>query len=162
MPLQNQIQFLTLTSIPPGQQLTIPTEGSTQAAAEPQAAVQEAPVKLNLFKLNNLLYKKRFKRKHKQPLLLKHNLLQQKQRQQARMLQKNGSHKKNQGGSYTATNGRYIGRYQLDSSYLNGDYLLRTKKKWQNNMLLHVMVLGKLRKHSGKQTVGTKIHYLNV
>ncbi|MHC2857921.1 hypothetical protein ACUXIC_001721, partial [Enterococcus lactis] len=35
-------------------------------------------------------------------------------------------------------------------------------KKWQNNMLLHVMVLGKLRKHSGKQTVGTKIHYLNV
>ncbi|MDG3374646.1 peptidase M23, partial [Vibrio parahaemolyticus] len=24
--------------------------------------------------------------------------------------------------SYTATNGRYIGRYQLDSSYLNGDY----------------------------------------
>ncbi len=58
-----------------GQQLTIPTEGSAQAAAEPQAAVQEAPVKLNLFKLNNLLYKKRFKRKHKQRLLLKHNLL---------------------------------------------------------------------------------------
>ncbi|MGX6978002.1 aggregation-promoting factor [Vagococcus elongatus] len=26
------------------------------------------------------------------------------------------------GGSYSATNGRYIGRYQLDSSYLNGDY----------------------------------------
>ncbi|KAA9182720.1 peptidase M23, partial [Enterococcus durans] len=25
-------------------------------------------------------------------------------------------------GSYTATNGRYIGRYQLDASYLNGDY----------------------------------------
>lgn len=25
-------------------------------------------------------------------------------------------------GSYSATNGRYIGRYQLDSSYLNGDY----------------------------------------
>ncbi len=77
-----------------GQQLTIPTEGSAQAAAEPQAAVQEAEPS----KLNNLLYKKRFKQKHKQPLLLKHNLLQQKQqqRQQARMLQKNGSHKKNQ------------------------------------------------------------------
>lgn len=26
------------------------------------------------------------------------------------------------GGSYDARNGRYIGRYQLDSSYLNGDY----------------------------------------
>ena len=25
-------------------------------------------------------------------------------------------------GSYSATNGRYIGRYQLDASYLNGDY----------------------------------------
>lgn len=30
--------------------------------------------------------------------------------------------KKESGGSYSATNGRYIGRYQLDSSYLNGDY----------------------------------------
>ena len=29
---------------------------------------------------------------------------------------------KESGGSYTATNGRYIGRYQLDASYLNGDY----------------------------------------
>lgn len=26
------------------------------------------------------------------------------------------------GGSYTAQNGRYYGKYQLDSSYLNGDY----------------------------------------
>lgn len=26
------------------------------------------------------------------------------------------------GGSYTATNGQYIGRYQLTDSYLNGDY----------------------------------------
>ncbi|GMA47431.1 LysM peptidoglycan-binding domain-containing protein [Tetragenococcus muriaticus] len=25
-------------------------------------------------------------------------------------------------GSYSATNGRYIGRYQLDASYLNGDH----------------------------------------
>lgn len=29
---------------------------------------------------------------------------------------------KESGGSYSATNGRYIGRYQLDASYLNGDY----------------------------------------
>ncbi|MGK0550912.1 LysM peptidoglycan-binding domain-containing protein [Enterococcus faecalis] len=29
---------------------------------------------------------------------------------------------KESSGSYSATNGRYIGRYQLDASYLNGDY----------------------------------------
>ena len=29
---------------------------------------------------------------------------------------------KESSGSYTATNGRYIGRYQLDSSYLGGDH----------------------------------------
>lgn len=29
---------------------------------------------------------------------------------------------KESGGSYTATNGQYIGRYQLTNTYLNGDY----------------------------------------
>ena len=29
---------------------------------------------------------------------------------------------KESSGSYSATNGKYVGRYQLDSSYLNGDY----------------------------------------
>lgn len=29
---------------------------------------------------------------------------------------------KESSGSYDATNGKYIGRYQLDASYLNGDY----------------------------------------
>lgn len=29
---------------------------------------------------------------------------------------------KESSGSYTATNGQYVGRYQLSSSYLNGDY----------------------------------------
>lgn len=29
---------------------------------------------------------------------------------------------KESSGSYAATNGKYIGRYQLDASYLNGDY----------------------------------------
>ena len=34
---------------------------------------------------------------------------------------------KESGGSYTATNGQYIGRYQLTDSYLNGDYSAETK-----------------------------------
>lgn len=33
------------------------------------------------------------------------------------------------GGSYTATNGQYIGKYQLSSSYLNGDYSAANQEK---------------------------------
>ncbi|CPR88946.1 Uncharacterised protein [Chlamydia trachomatis] len=29
---------------------------------------------------------------------------------------------KESGGSYSARNGQYVGKYQLSSSYLNGDY----------------------------------------
>ncbi|NJE64130.1 LysM peptidoglycan-binding domain-containing protein [Enterococcus durans] len=36
---------------------------------------------------------------------------------------------KESGGSYTATNGRYIGRYQLDASYLNGDYSAENQER---------------------------------
>ena len=33
------------------------------------------------------------------------------------------------GGSYSATNGQYIGRYQLSASYLNGDY---SEARWSS------------------------------
>ena len=36
---------------------------------------------------------------------------------------------KESGGSYTATNGRYIGRYQLTDSYLNGDYSAENQER---------------------------------
>lgn len=36
---------------------------------------------------------------------------------------------KESGGSYTATNSKYIGRYQLDASYLNGDYSIANQEK---------------------------------
>lgn len=102
-----------------GQQLTIPTEGSAQAAAEPQAAVQEAPVQAE------------------QPVVQE---TVQTETQAAPVAEtqsattettttatstnaaKEWIAQKESGGSYTATNGRYIGRYQLDASYLNGDY----------------------------------------
>lgn len=36
---------------------------------------------------------------------------------------------KESNGSYTATNGQYIGRYQLSSSYLNGDYSAENQER---------------------------------
>jgi len=39
---------------------------------------------------------------------------------------------KESGGSYTATNGQYIGKYQLSSSYLNGDYSAANQEKVAN------------------------------
>ena len=96
-----------------GQQLTIPTEGSAQVAAEPQAAVQEAPVQAE------------------QPVVQE---TVQTETQAAPAVTETAATpastssakewiaQKESSGSYTATNGRYIGRYQLDSSYLNGDY----------------------------------------
>ncbi len=75
-----------------GQQLTIPTEGSAQAAAEPQAAVQEAPVQAEQPVVQETVQTET----QAAPVAETQLLLQQKQqqRQQARMLQKNGSHKR--------------------------------------------------------------------
>ena len=39
---------------------------------------------------------------------------------------------KESGGSYSARNGRYIGRYQLDASYLNGDYSAENQERVAN------------------------------
>lgn len=39
---------------------------------------------------------------------------------------------KESGGSYTARNGQYIGKYQLSSSYLNGDYSAANQEKVAN------------------------------
>ena len=36
---------------------------------------------------------------------------------------------KESSGSYTATNGQYIGRYQLSASYLNGDYSAENQER---------------------------------
>ena len=77
-----------------GQQLTIPTEGSTQAA--PVAETQSATTETTATSTNAA---------------------------------KEWIAQKESSGSYTATNGRYIGRYQLDSSYLNGDYSAANQEK---------------------------------
>lgn len=40
------------------------------------------------------------------------------------------------GGSYTATNGRYIGKYQLDAAYLKGDYSPANQERVANEYAL--------------------------
>jgi len=40
---------------------------------------------------------------------------------------------KESGGSYTATNGNYYGKYQLSKSYLNGDYSAANQEKVANS-----------------------------
>lgn len=40
---------------------------------------------------------------------------------------------KESNGSYEARNGRYIGRYQLDATYLNGDYSVENQERVANN-----------------------------
>ncbi len=40
---------------------------------------------------------------------------------------------KESGGSYTVTNGQYIGKYQLSASYLNGDYSAENQERVANN-----------------------------
>lgn len=43
---------------------------------------------------------------------------------------------KESGGSYTAQNGQYYGKYQLSSSYLNGDYSAENQEKVADNYVI--------------------------
>ena len=103
-----------------GQQLTIPTEGSAQAAAEPQAAVQEAPVQAEQPVVQETVQTETqaapVAETQPAPAVTETATPASTSSAKEWIAQKESS------GSYTATNGRYIGRYQLDSSYLNGDY----------------------------------------
>ena len=101
-----------------GQQLTIPTEGSAQVAAEPQAAVQEAPVQAEPVQAEQPVVQETVQTETQAAPAVTETAATPASTSSAKewIAQKESS------GSYTATNGRYIGRYQLDSSYLNGDY----------------------------------------
>ena len=109
-----------------GQQLTIPTEGSAQVAAEPQAAVQEAPVQTEPVQAEQPVVQETVQTE-KQAAPVAETQPAPAVTETAATPASTSSAKewiaqKESSGSYTATNGRFIGRYQLDSSYLNGDY----------------------------------------
>ena len=121
--------FLTLTLILPGQQLTIPTEGSDIKQLLNLDSRSRAPVQAEPVLLNNLCCKPNgFKRERAAPVVETQSATTE-TTATSTMPQKNGSHKKNQAVLTQQTNGRYIGRYQLDSSYLNGDYSAANQEK---------------------------------
>ena len=109
-----------------GQQLTIPTEGSAQAAAEPQAAVQEAPVQAEPVQAEQPVVQETVQTETQAAPVAETQSAPAATETAATPASTSSAKEwiaqKESSGSYTATNGRYIGRYQLDSSYLNGDY----------------------------------------
>lgn len=107
-----------------GQQLTIPTEGSAQAAAEPQAAVQEAPVQAE-----QPVVQETVQTETQAAPVAETQSATTETTATSTNAAKEWIAQKESSGSYTATNGRYIGRYQLDSSYLNGDYSAANQEK---------------------------------
>lgn len=109
-----------------GQQLTIPTEGSAQVAAEPQAAVQEAPVQTEPVQAEQPVVQETVQTETQAAPVAETQpapaVTETAATPASTSSAKEWIAQKESGGSYTATNGRYIGRYQLDASYLNGDY----------------------------------------
>ncbi|HEM8954945.1 TPA: LysM peptidoglycan-binding domain-containing protein [Enterococcus faecium] len=109
-----------------GQQLTIPTEGSAQAAAEPQAAVQEAPVQAEPVQAEQPVVQETVQTETQAAPVAETQpapaVTETAATPASTSSAKEWIAQKESSGSYTATNGRYIGRYQLDSSYLNSDY----------------------------------------
>ncbi|EPM7560097.1 LysM peptidoglycan-binding domain-containing protein [Enterococcus faecium] len=116
-----------------GQQLTIPTEGSAQAAAEPQAAVQEAPVQAEPVQAEQPVVQETVQTETQAAPVAETQPAPAATETAAAPASTSSAKEwiaqKESSGSYTATNGRYIGRYQLDSSYLNGDYSAANQEK---------------------------------
>ena len=103
-----------------GQQLTIPTEGSAQAA------VQEAPVQAEPVQAEQPVVQETVQTETQAAPVAETQAAPAVTETAATPASTSSAKEwiaqKESSGSYTATNGRYIGRYQLDSSYLNGDY----------------------------------------
>ncbi|WP_368258232.1 LysM peptidoglycan-binding domain-containing protein [Enterococcus faecium] len=112
-----------------GQQLTIPTEGSAQAAAEPQATVQEAPVQAEPVQAEQPVVQETVQTETQAAPVAETQSAPTETTATSTNAAKEWIAQKESSGSYTATNGRYIGRYQLDSSYLNGDYSAANQEK---------------------------------
>ncbi|EGP4873513.1 peptidase M23, partial [Enterococcus faecium] len=104
-----------------------------QAAAEPQAAVQEAPVQAEPVQAEQPVVQETVQTETQAAPVAETQSAPAATETTTTATSTNAAKEwiaqKESSGSYTATNGRYIGRYQLDSSYLNGDYSAANQEK---------------------------------
>lgn len=109
----NKIEDINLIFL--GEELIINTENEEQASNEPTVKTEEVPVQEETIVA--------------EPSVTTEVVAQQATTSSAKewIAQKESS------GSYDATNGRYIGRYQLDATYLNGDYSPENQERVADN-----------------------------
>lgn len=108
----NKIEDINLIYL--GEELIINTENEEQPSTEQAVKTEEVPVQEETVA---------------QPSVTTEVVAQQATTSSAKewIAQKESS------GSYDATNGRYIGRYQLDATYLNGDYSPENQERVADN-----------------------------
>ena len=109
----NKIEDINLIFL--GEELIINTENEEQASNKPTVKTEEVPVQEETIVA--------------EPSVTTEVVAQQATTSSAKewIAQKESS------GSYDATNGRYIGRYQLDATYLNGDYSPENQERVADN-----------------------------
>lgn len=110
----------------PGDKITVPQADTQQAQAQPAASQQPA------VESNTTASQPVQQQPVQQPAQAATPALAAGAEQSA----KEWIASKESGGSYGAQNGRYVGRYQLDSSYLNGDYSEANQEAVANNYVM--------------------------
>lgn len=110
----------------PGDKITVPQADNQQAQAQP-AASQQPAVESNTTASQPA---------QQQPVQQPAQAVTPAPAAGAEQSAKEWIASKESGGSYEAQNGRYVGRYQLDSSYLNGDYSEANQEAVANNYVM--------------------------
>ena len=115
------------------EQLTIPTDGNTKAAqpAPKAQAVKATPAQSNYSAQAN--QKQAAVKTTSQPAQTTYTAAPQQSASSSEEAAKAWIANRESGGSYSARNGQYIGKYQLSASYLNGDYSPANQERVANN-----------------------------
>lgn len=113
----------------PGDKITVPQAGNQQAQPQPAASQSQAPAASE----SNTAASQPVQQ---QPVQQPAQAAAPAPAAGAEQSAKEWIASKESGGSYGAQNGRYVGRYQLDSSYLNGDYSEANQEAVANNYVM--------------------------